>query len=694
MLEELNQFLSSSTIHGLAHIPASQRLWRLFWILIVTAGFTVSSVLIWMSFSGWRESPISTTIAIKPITELRFPNITVCPPRNTATVLNYHLELAKAGSLSNQTRQELREYFYQNLLEIGYEEMWRNLSLHLEQDGLRKWYLGLSQITLPYFNTELDRMFYYYGTVAPSGEVTTPLFGQPWNITNFDRAYYYRVIFYKPWKDTARPISIVFQLEQDILTELTGQDEMDSLTWTFHKDETNITKETSMVNQQYYYIGMRRLISEEEAARIRREKMPGIRVSWHYNDSFIVENDYKEENRNFVRLVNILHHTSSLEEVWLAVREAKYLYIENISKYCKREMIKDSIVSEKLDFIEAKLGVTTMPEVEESVNDTTLTVAGEMMVHLVYCHSHRRIQSWLQLYPDLLTNYSAKALVMTLSRIASKVTELDNKFEFVLAKRMLRKVWEVLELPPLSTDMTDQKNIHHPVHLVDEEGKLSPSALIPFCDFGGDVSWLAEKVSEFDLAVCNSFRKTLLKGQLCYTLDVNQLRREKFTSEDFSLGLTLLLDYNEDRMISDNTYTRSGSGQRDVAENNLVKNIVDFEELHKAYINIDTLSMLKEHLFLTHIDFLAPIELYGEGHYALGNVKEIKVTSSYLNMDRAVTGCQNVESLVHCNNRKFRDQLQSTCNCFPPNLRDIFEEVGDGDGGHLSRSLDDKLRFF
>ena len=83
--------------------------------------------------------------------------------------------------------------------------------------------------------------------------------------------------------------------------------------------------------------------------------------------------------------------------------------------------------------------------------------------------------------------------------------------------------------------------------------------------------------------------------------------------------------------------------------------------------------------------------MYGEGHYALGNVKEIKVTSSYLNMDRAVTGCQNVESLVHCNNRKFRDQLQSTCNCFPPNLRDIFQEVGDGDGGCLSRSLVDKF---
>ena len=166
--------------------------------------------------------------------------------------------------------------------------------------------------------------------------------------------------------------------------------------------------------------------------------MPGMRVAWHYNDTVRQEYDFNTENQNFVRLVNILH-LSSLDQVWRAVREAKYLYIEDISKYCLHEMIKDSIVSERLDFIEAKLGLEKVSEVQEDVSDESLTGAGEMFVHLVYCHDHRRIQSWLQLYPDLLSNYSASALILTLSRIASQVTELDNKFEFLLAKRMLSK---------------------------------------------------------------------------------------------------------------------------------------------------------------------------------------------------------------------------------------------------------------
>ena len=57
------------------------------------------------------------------------------------------------------------------------------------------------------------------------------------------------------------------------------------------------------------------------------------------------------------------------------------------------------------------------------------------------------------------------------------------------------------------------------------------------------------------------------------------------------------------------------------------------------------------------------------------------MTSACLTLDRAVTGCQNVESLAQCNNRKFLDQLQATCNCYPPNLRDILDKVGDIDDG-------------
>ena len=45
-MEEIKHFLESSTIHGLPHISTSRKYARLFWVLIVITGFTVSGFLI------------------------------------------------------------------------------------------------------------------------------------------------------------------------------------------------------------------------------------------------------------------------------------------------------------------------------------------------------------------------------------------------------------------------------------------------------------------------------------------------------------------------------------------------------------------------------------------------------------------------------------------------------------------------
>ena len=600
MLDELNNFLSSSTIHGLAHIPTSKRLWRVFWISIVIAGFSVSALLIWMSFKGWQESPITTSIAIQPLRELQFPRITVCPPRDTATSLNLHLHLADSLVLSNQTRQLLTEYFYQNALEIGYDELFRNLTKYLESDGLRKWYEGVSNIRFPYYHTGYSMMYYRYKTIATQGELSTPFFGQPWNLTNFDKGFYYHVDIYGPWDDTVSDwtqsnVSIVVELEQDVLNELSaGYDEVISGDWVFHRGETKINKTHKVGGtENYFWFALRRKISDEDTAQLNREKIPGLRVKWHYNGSVATDKSYHTENRNFVRLVNIVHSSQSLGDIWTAATEAKRLSLEGISKYCIHNMIKDSIVGDRLDLIEARLGVETRDEVLQTVTSASLLTAAEIYTHLVYCSIRTRIKSWMSLYPRLLREHSAKTIIMSLARIANRVTQLDNQFEYLIAQRMLMKVWEVLQLPEFTPDIAyeDEQSLemmNHPVHLIDGEGKLLPSALIPFCDFGGDMSWIGKKIEEFDLPVCNSFRRSLLKGQLCYELDVNQTTEQQFSGDQLRMGLTLLMDNNEDRMISD----KNNTGQSLNSEKNLIRNIIDFEELHKAYIHIDTISML------------------------------------------------------------------------------------------------------
>ena len=63
MLEDLTAFLSTSSIHGLSYLPATRRLARLFWLLVVLSGFSTAAYLIVKSFRGWEESPVSTSVS-------------------------------------------------------------------------------------------------------------------------------------------------------------------------------------------------------------------------------------------------------------------------------------------------------------------------------------------------------------------------------------------------------------------------------------------------------------------------------------------------------------------------------------------------------------------------------------------------------------------------------------------------------
>ena len=99
-MEGVKTFLESSTIHGLGYISTIRRLVKLFWVIVVIAGFTGAGVLIYRSFQDWDENPVTTTIETRPITEITFPKVTVCPPKDTYTDLNYDLMMTENMILS------------------------------------------------------------------------------------------------------------------------------------------------------------------------------------------------------------------------------------------------------------------------------------------------------------------------------------------------------------------------------------------------------------------------------------------------------------------------------------------------------------------------------------------------------------------------------------------------------------------
>ena len=129
----IREFLESSTIHGLVQISTSStRSLRAIWVIIVIACFSIAIHMIESSYKEWQESPVSTTITTHPITELQFPDVTVCPPRGTNTAVNQVVEKVKNANITERERQELvkmsKEVFFENLTKRHARQMSEPLS--------------------------------------------------------------------------------------------------------------------------------------------------------------------------------------------------------------------------------------------------------------------------------------------------------------------------------------------------------------------------------------------------------------------------------------------------------------------------------------------------------------------------------------------------------------------------------------
>ena len=162
-MEGVKELLESSTIHGLSHVAGNRRLVRLLWICVVIAGFIGSFILIHQSFSSWSDSPISTTIESLPISELEFPNITVCPPKNSFTSLNPDLVMSRNVSFKQEKRKELSDYVLDILFDASHDVKYREF-IDYRQDHYLEWYTGISSTT----NIPYER---YYSYINRKGKI-------------------------------------------------------------------------------------------------------------------------------------------------------------------------------------------------------------------------------------------------------------------------------------------------------------------------------------------------------------------------------------------------------------------------------------------------------------------------------------------------------------------------------------------
>ena len=107
---------------------------------------------------------------------------------------------------------------------------------------------------------------------------------------------------------------------------------------------------------------------------------------------------------------------------------------------------------------------------------------------------------------------------------------------------------------------------NHPVHILNGNGNFSPSSFIPFCYFGEE--FIGARINEFKTPVCNIFRPRIYLNQLCYETNLQVLRDSQKIGKQLESGLTLILDYNEERQYYNSIQNNKSQAKEATYQNN------------------------------------------------------------------------------------------------------------------------------
>ena len=73
--------------------------------------------------------------------------------------------------------------------------------------------------------------------------------------------------------------------------------------------------------------------------------------------------------------------------------------------------------------------------------------------------------------------------------------------------------------------------------------------------------------------------------------------------------------------------------------------------------------------------FLEPLRLYGKGDYAFTDVKEMAGSEDFDDLPVEIRKCQNRETVLECEAKKYLDLGRKKCGCIPHHLKSFSTAV-------------------
>ena len=292
-----------------------------------------------------------------------------------------------------------------------------------------------------------------------------------------------------------------------------------------------------------------------------------MKVTWFYTHTNDVDthshNKYLNDNKDFIRLAGVVHEKGKEFGETLSNQFRSVIKFE---KKCKAGILTE----EKSNLLAEHENVSTKA-VYRDISEETLRLAFKIYFSLVFCPDN--LGATVEFYQNLFENFPAESILTTLARLVYEAKEKNLTEHYRTAMFFFNEITSSLNLTykdiaVMTTSFTElqdyedlkyhiigsedllrdssevERLISHPVHISDS--RPSPSAFIPFCSLGGDLTILGRKSPRFPVPVCAAFREKIVGGQLCYQAQLSRYGRGVGWKETLQERLSVVIDLNQE----------------------------------------------------------------------------------------------------------------------------------------------------
>ena len=176
-----------------------------------------------------------------------------------------------------------------------------------------------------------------------------------------------------------------------------------------------------------------------------------MKVSWHYNMAAESQSYYLKMNKNFIRMINIIHQAQPdlIDKIWGFIKEIKTSWslevgiydVTSLNYITSDNMVRTSQISKNLDDLEKEFNLTNISEepIQDVIEEETYKIGSDMFFYLSL-YPEYKWAGWMGLYKDLLKSFSLKKIVTTLAGISR------NSEEKIISNFVLDQMFDILNM--------------------------------------------------------------------------------------------------------------------------------------------------------------------------------------------------------------------------------------------------------